>query len=277
MIFGRKRKLARVLGDYELPTFPAIVLQTLQRLRDEDADNADVAEVLAGDPGLTQRVIATVNSAAFSPVRRVGDVEHAIALLGRAAVESLVLGAGVQRVLPKPKGVFNATRFWGAAALRASVARALAQRIDRRRTAVSFTAALLQDMAIPVMAHVGGRKYERVLQAWHADEIALADAERDAFGWDHAEVGAMLCESWSFPASLRDAVRGHHGDEGDEPLGELPPAVTLVADLSERGDPEEQARLIEQVQDLGMAPDETVAVLADARERAEDLARLLAA
>jgi len=42
---------------------------------------------------------------------------------------------------------------------------------------------------------------------------ARIEAERVVLGLDHAEVGARLCERWSFPDVLVDAVRFHHEPE----------------------------------------------------------------
>ena len=35
-------------------------------------------------------------------------------------------------------------------------------------------------------------------------------AEKEVLGTDHAEIGALMLESWSFPPKLVSAVRWHH-------------------------------------------------------------------
>lgn len=35
-------------------------------------------------------------------------------------------------------------------------------------------------------------------------------AERDVFGFDHAEVGFLVVESWQLPLAIGEAVRYHH-------------------------------------------------------------------
>jgi HD-like signal output (HDOD) protein len=41
-------------------------------------------------------------------------------------------------------------------------------------------------------------------------------AEREVLGTNHAEIGALLLESWSFPPKLVGAVRWHHEPDSAE-------------------------------------------------------------
>jgi HD-like signal output (HDOD) protein len=59
------------------------------------------------------------------------------------------------------------------------------------------------------------------LECVSGEEIPFDEAERRVLGIDHAEVGAVLLESWGLPADIVEAVRYHHRPddfEGD-PLG----------------------------------------------------------
>jgi HD-like signal output (HDOD) protein len=51
-----KTELRKVLGEYELPTYPVIVQQVLEKNRDPNASAQDVAEILSGDPGLSVKI-----------------------------------------------------------------------------------------------------------------------------------------------------------------------------------------------------------------------------
>ncbi len=86
-----KKQLKKVLGDYELPTFPAIAQQVTERIRDPNVSSAAIAELISQDPGLSARVLKTVNSAAFSPVEHIDSMNQAVAMLWLSPLESLVL------------------------------------------------------------------------------------------------------------------------------------------------------------------------------------------
>ena len=95
---GRKR--ARPWEDlegFELPRFSATTLQVLEALRCEEGDADTVAEVIERDPGLSVRVLGMVNSAAFGARSEVTGLAHAVQLVGRSALERLVISLAVGR------------------------------------------------------------------------------------------------------------------------------------------------------------------------------------
>ena len=59
-----------------------------------------VAYQLEGDPGLNVKVLKTVNSAAFGLSTRVSNLHHAVTLLGRSRLETIVLPQAVNNILP---------------------------------------------------------------------------------------------------------------------------------------------------------------------------------
>ncbi|MAG58522.1 MAG: hypothetical protein CMJ83_19715, partial [Planctomycetes bacterium] len=104
-MFKRKQDpragLAAVLGEFELPGFPMAVMEVLRSLRDPEKDLESIATRVETDPGMSVGVLKMVNSAAFGLASEVDTVGHGLAMLGRARLESLVLGVVVRDVLPK--------------------------------------------------------------------------------------------------------------------------------------------------------------------------------
>lgn len=264
-----RRELEALLGDYELPSFPEAVLRALSKLRDASAEPDAVARAIAVDPGLSVRVLSVVNSPAYSLRHAVKNLDHAIKLLGRSQVEALLISAGVSQTMPKRAiGGYQPKSFWRAAAERASIAQSLAARLHPRTKSESFTAALLADMAVPLIAKAKGGVYAAILATYLEETSDLVDLEREAFGFDHAEVGARLCESWEFPDLLRTAVGAHHDSTSDLGL----PAVNAVAHLRCTQNEDDLERLIEHVRPLGIAADETLSLIARGHAEAAGIA-----
>jgi HD-like signal output (HDOD) protein len=278
-IFGRKRsheRLQAALRGGEPPTFPAGVVRLLRLLRDPESDTADLAAALAWDPRLVVRLLRTANSAAFGCTRRIESVHHAVTMIGRSQLEQLVLGVAVRDCLPKaPARGFESDRFWQAAFLRAALAGELAAELHPADHSRSFTGALLQDMAVPLLAHARPDDYGPVLEQWHAaPQNELFELERDALGFSHAEVGAQLGAEWELPESLTAIIERHHDREADD--RELPPALRLVALHREgEGGGELEALLEEARSGYGLQPDWLRDVIAQCRLRAQELARAL--
>lgn len=283
-MLGLKRKhkedahavLAKSLPDYRVPSFKAAILKVLRTLRDPDADRETIGQQVEGDPGLVIQILKLVNSAAFGLSRNIQSLPHAVGLLGRARLESLVLGIAVKDVLPKtPVTGYVPSRFWRGAALRATLARELASELHPSTQAEAFTAALLQDIAVPVMATVLRERYGTILEEWHSNpgQASLEALELKALGFDHAAIGSALAFEWSFPERLVAAIDAHHESAGE---GGVDPAVGLVAMLGETDSPSALERLVETANSqYGLEKDRTRAAVERGREKSLELVKVL--
>ncbi|MFC1692006.1 HDOD domain-containing protein [Candidatus Latescibacterota bacterium] len=240
--FFRKRKknpkaeLEEILGNYELPSFPSAVMSILTALRNPDFSMKEVAKQLEGDPGLHVKVLKTVNSAAFGLTTRVSNVHHAVTLLGRSRLETIVLSQAVNSTLPKVEmPFFDMRQFWLISAQRASLARVLANQLHPATQVESFTTGLLLDMALPILVVVRPKEYKMIFERWNIDKsVDLSEIEKDVLGYDHSFAGALIAENWDLPEYLIRAIYGHHSQDTDV---EIEPAVELVSYL--KGDDED--------------------------------------
>lgn len=269
-------QLADILPKVVVPSFPAAVGRALQVIREPSSSPQQIADAIHSDPGLVVRVLSTVNSAAYGLRNPVRDLSHAVRMMGRSELESLVLAIAVRGAVPSTnKPGFESNRFWTTAAQRATFARILAQELHPGTMSQSFTIGLLQDIAIPVIATGHPERYGRVLERWHTDSgCSLHDLEAEEFGWSHSEVGGLLGSSWHLPELLTASIAGHHVELGPET--ELPPAIQLVGHLRETAPDVGVERLIESAQEhFGLKPDWTLDAAIRACEQAIELAQLL--
>ncbi len=276
-LFKRKpdptANLRQVLGSAQLPSFPSLLWTVLEKLRDPEASMAEVGRLLSLDPGLSVKLLRTVNCAGSGVRKQINSVSHAVMLLGRRRVESMVLAVAVQDSLPSHKtGVFSTDDFWRTAAHRAITANNLARIVEPAVADLSFTAALLQDMALPLLTLHRAQEYAPVLEAWYGGDGQLEVLERQAMGFDHAMVGDWMSESWTFPGELRHAISDHHG--GDN----APVPVQLVSAIRSTEDAQGQEVLIEGMREnYGFDPDRTIRVMLSGEDQVKELSALLAA
>ena len=161
-----RENLVQALGEQELPSFPALVWTVLEKLRAPEGSLQEVGRLLAADPGLSVRLLRTVNAAGTGLRRQVNNVPHAVMLLGRRQVEAMVLAVAVRDALPvHGDGGFDSTAFWQTAAHRAVSSYALARVVEPAIAELSFTAALLQDMALPLLTQRRPESYARLVRA----------------------------------------------------------------------------------------------------------------
>src|SRR5690606_10152719 len=74
-----------------VPSVPSVYLKIIQTLQDADAGIAEVADVVAQDPGTTAGLLRIVNSAYFGLARRITDPLEAVRYLGVEMVRTLAL------------------------------------------------------------------------------------------------------------------------------------------------------------------------------------------
>lgn len=271
---GAGGELRGVLGNVDLPTIPALVTAAIEQVSSPDCDLRQVAETVGRDPGLSARLLTTVNSAAYAPRNPIVGVTQAVTMFGRNHLESMLISLAASRAVSSTASPgFDMNRFWTVAAWRASTAALLSKRVDRARSSENFSAALLEDIAIPLLvANKPG--YSKTLSDWQNGAGELADLEMAAYGWSHKTVAGWLFDEWGFPESLRDAVT----DQGVPEAGTAAyPVVRVVATLSTPGEVTDvmtaTANRITTV--FGLAEDTAADILAAARSDAATLASSL--
>ena len=234
-----------------------------------------IAESLSLDPGLSVKVLGIANSAAFSPNKKVENLTQAIALVGISQLESMVLGVGVAKGLPKQSCQWHdPAEFWLASAKRAVLASDLSQILCPAKEGECFTSAFLQDMALPFLACHRSEEYDPIFKKWHLEGGDLAALEREVLDWDHAQVAAWICSEWGLPENIAAAIRGHHGQSVTdyESLG----PVRLVAILREDDENSGIEEMVAEARDsYGVPEEKMLALIEPGFEKAKELTRLI--
>ena len=271
-----KAKLKKILKGYELPSFPAVVMQILQKIRSPYSSASDIAQSLSLDPGLSVRLLSIANSVAFSPKNRIENLTQAIALVGLSQLESLVLGVGVAKGIPKKVCQWHdPAAFWLTSARRAMLANELAQILCPAKESECFTAAFLQDMALPFLACQRSEDYDPVFKKWHLEGGDLAQLEQETLQWNHAEVATWICSEWGLPENIALAIKNHHNTKLDNEHDTLGP-VRLVSLLREDDSNNGLDEIIAKAEDTYNIPEEKMqSIIGPSFEKARDLARMI--
>ena len=202
-------------------------MNALGMLRDPHSDIKDIADHIQMDQGMNIKILRMVNSVAFGLVTKVSNLHHAVTILGRSRLEAILLSYAVTTTIPPRLDCMDASRFWLASARRACLAKHIALHLHAATQAESFTAALLQDLAVPLISEGKKQPYKDLLDKWHADKAADIDVmEQELLGYDHPAIGALVAERWGLPEYLIHAIAGHH-DLSEQSSAE--PAVRLVS------------------------------------------------
>ena len=267
---GSKDKLKELLEGFELPSFPDVIMEALSVLRDDGASMREIADILQRDPGMHVQILRMVNSAAYGLSTKVGNIHHAVTMLGRSRIESMLLSHAVKETLPCVSiPAFNGKRFWLTAARRANLAYMLSEFLHPVFKDEAFTVGLLQDMAVPVIANVKKNEYNAILEHVYStdgrDQVVI---EKEKLGFDHQEVGAIMAEEWNLPEYISISIRNHHSIS-EKDAKDL--AVRLVSFINERHEFDDMERFIDEWEEILQIDKEKMKSLTkDAFEKADD-------
>jgi HD-like signal output (HDOD) protein len=223
-----KIDLEKVLATAQLPALPQSAISLLELSQNPKNGPDEFAVPIEADPGLTGQVLKFVNSSYFGFAREISNVKHAITMVGIRTIKNFALWSAVFSLMPNPKcGPFDLKSLWQDSLRRGLFARNLAKLLGLKDAEEPFAAALLQDMAVPLLAKEFANVYEKLLVKRDGGRIRLSDFEQQVFGWTHAEAAARMAQQWNLPADFVQLVACH--THLSELLRETPRDVAKVS------------------------------------------------
>lgn len=202
--------LDRILRTAQLPALPQSAIKLLELSRDPDNGPAEFAAPIEADPGLAGQILKFVNSSYFGFSHEISSVKMAITLVGIRTIKNFSLWSAVFSLMPNPKcGPFDLKNLWQDSLRRALFARAFGKQLGMKEAEEVFSAALLQDMAVPMLAKELPKEYLSLLEARQQGQGRLSDLENERFGWNHAQAGAKMARSWKMPEGFAELIERH--------------------------------------------------------------------
>ncbi|MFQ5417168.1 MAG: HDOD domain-containing protein [Myxococcota bacterium] len=220
-----ERYIEKAAGD--LPALPGIAAAVMKAVDDPNSSSDDIRKLIEEDPALAARILRVSNSALYGFRGKIQSLSHAISLIGLRATRNLVLGISMKSTF-QHFGLMEKL-LWlhstAAGPVTAALAKHLKLGIDADE---AFTAGLLHDVGKTALANSHRDEYERVVARVYNEQIGFVAAERDLFGFDHAELGARVAARWGFPIRLIAVIGKHHDADA---LHELPEDIARLTAL----------------------------------------------
>ena len=221
----------------ELPIVPAL-FSKLSLLLDSPKWTLDqLIALVKEDVALSAKVLQLVNSSFVVPGRSIAGIAEAVGYLGAGALRRLVLSRGTigssdTRRDELEKTVETLQRH---SLLTAHIAGQLA---PPALAEDAFTAAMLHDIGLLVLATQHPEKFSEAVRLTLIRGIPLHLAEQQVIGATHAEVGAYLLGLWGLPGTVVEAVLEHHDiDRQSTGLADVANLVRIADVLACRAEP----------------------------------------
>lgn len=225
-----KLELKKILSIAQLPGLPQSAIRLLELSQDPTNGPAEFAVPIEVDPGLTGQVLRFVNSSYFGFAHEISNIKMAITLVGIRTIKNFALWSAVFSLMTNPKcGPFDLKSLWQDSLRRALFARFIAKLLEMKDAEDVFAAALLQDMAIPILAKESPQLYANLLESRKQGQFRLSALETQLFGWTHAQAAAMMTRHWNLPDAFANLIESHTAIEKfiDQPR-EAPDKVAVA-------------------------------------------------
>ena len=198
----------------ELPPMPSSIQEVISACDDQDMTVGQLSQVVLRDQSLTANILKLANSSFYGHARRVTTVTEAVVMLGFSAIKSLAISSHTARLLSGslPGYGLQQGELWRHSISVAFTARRLAVEVQLAPVEEAFVAGLLLDIGKTILSSYMENAFDEVTRISQERRVPFHEVEAELLGFDHAELGAQIASSWSFPP----------GAGGGDPLPPLP-------------------------------------------------------
>ena len=200
--------LARLSQTGALPTLPAAASAALGLARDPEADVEKLCRVIQTDLGLSARVLRVANSAALGRRNPARKLQEAVITIGLRKTCDILVAACAKRLYEGAVG--RAEELWNHSLATAVAAEELARVTRRVEVGCAFLPGLFHDVGRVAFLLADETAAEVIEGLVVNGDGGKSFFEREWYGFDHAEAGAILAEDWGLALELCDAIRWHH-------------------------------------------------------------------
>ena len=225
-----KQKEKRPWALKSLPPFPAVALQLLSLLDDEEVPMKKIVGLLRIDPALSAEILRVSNSALYGLSRRIDNIAHAIVVLGTEVVKRLALTVALGRFSHSFLRNQSLRICWDHSVACALIAEELADAMGQPKDR-AYTSGLLHDVGRLALLACYPAEYGNLIAVARENDFDELECERQLFDIDHCAAGEWLGHQWNLPTPFVEAISHHHTAEAnDESLLSIVTAANSVAD-----------------------------------------------
>ncbi len=224
----------KLFKDIEMPSCPQVVTTLMEKLGEPDIDIDQIVPLLESDASLAAQILRIANSALYGLAGKVTTVAKAVSLLGLEEIRNIAIGYAMTKAVTDPgKKGFNLELFWSDSIFRAVFSKRAAEFIGVE-SEEAFSAALLQDIAIPILIDRWFHLYEDVFKIWLDGNSRLHEVEDRILSWNHAQAGAWISRSWQLPDIFTCTIGLHTAYVEDVKASGLSNTIVLPVALSNK-------------------------------------------
>lgn len=206
------KSLQQLVGETaRLATLPEVYLELERLIGDPAASLEDMAAVIRRDGAFSAQLLRIANSSFYGFAREIDSIQTALSVIGTRQVRDLLLATAVIRAFRGlPLAAAGMESFWRHSLACAAAARVIAAMRREPNVEQLYLCGLFHDLGRLILYLGDPEGMSRALHLRDERSSLLSEAEREVFGFDHAELGGAFLAAWSLPEVFVQAVRHHH-------------------------------------------------------------------
>ncbi len=220
--------LNRLIGQVNksnISTIAGMVARIIAVINDPESTAKELVDIILTDPPLAANVLRLVNSAHYSPRRKIADIQQAVIFIGFDALKELALNQKVCEIFRKVVKIEGYSRqsLWVHSVAVAQFAKMIYRREFAMRGENAYAVGLLHDLGIIIEDQFRNDELVTALGMVKDEDLPLWQAEQRVLGYDHSRIGSAVSRDWNLPDEIIDGIACHH-----QPL-EAPSASQVMA------------------------------------------------
>jgi HD-like signal output (HDOD) protein len=186
-------------GKLVLPTLPEVALSVRQAVNSGNASDAELARIIAGDPGLAARLLQVANSPLYRARQKIESIQSAVTRMGHNLIRNIITSLAMQQIF-KPSAKVLDQYFhdtWKHSVNVSAVSRALCLRCGHLNKEQAMLAGLIHQIGkLPILAIA--EKFPELTSNPQTLDSLLDNL--------HTTIGRLIMERWDFPESISAAA-----------------------------------------------------------------------
>ena len=176
----------------DLPVVPMVATRVIDEVASSKSTADTLASIIGQDQALLGRILRIANSPFYRGRIPTSTVQAAIVRLGPALVRDTL-----------------EQEMWNHSLASGFGAQLVAAQAHVANPDEAFVAGLMHDVGKTILLNHNS-DYAELLRQANVDNKFHHEAEYEAYGFDHADVGGILMNKWQLADSLVESVRYHH-------------------------------------------------------------------
>ncbi|KAF1079534.1 MAG: hypothetical protein GQF41_4092 [Candidatus Rifleibacterium amylolyticum] len=199
----------------KLPSFSGSVSEILRMLLNPEVTFEQIEEVTNKDLSLVGRMLKIANSSSLGNRMKIDDLKTVVKFLGIEGIRQILIQETFNTLAREFARVNDKlSHMRRCSALSAHVGKLIGA--DLALIGKIKAAGLMHDIGALALSFHGAAEYTGVQRRIRSERLAVCEAEKDAFGFDHQEIGERLAKEMSLPAYINNTIGNHHNVDFEE-------------------------------------------------------------